>query len=230
MSDYQVMPPLSAEEYAALEAEIAEHGVLVPIVTDQHGNLIDGHHRKQIADRLGLEYRVDVVNVADQDEARSLARIYNLARRHLTREQKRQLIADEITAHPSRSDREIGRLMGCDHKTVGAVRRELRGEIPHQPSAEEVRLAKELDDEVRAGVVEMDRKILVALLKGMPPAKVAHAILAQWRAVEAVSDGEHLDGIRRYGVEPRVAAVLQFPEGWYGDEGRAVLQLMGETP
>ncbi len=134
---YQVMPPLSGEERSALRADIAERGVLVPVVTDQHGTILDGHHRKEIADDLGLEYRVDVVQVADDDEARSIARMYNLARRHLTREQKRDLIAAEIKAGPERSDREIGRLMRCDHKTVGSVRRELSGEFPRprEPSA-----------------------------------------------------------------------------------------------
>ena len=37
----------------------------------------------------------------------------------------------EIEHDSSRSDRALGRLLGCDHKTVAAVRRELSGEIPH---------------------------------------------------------------------------------------------------
>jgi ParB-like chromosome segregation protein Spo0J len=137
---FQVMPPLSDEEYAKLRDEIAANGVLVPIVKDQHGNILDGHHRSRIAEELGIAYRVDVVRVDDAEHARSLARTYNLARRHLTREQKRGLIAEEIEANPNRSDREIARLMGCDHKTVGSIRRELSGEIPHhrdpEPAAE----------------------------------------------------------------------------------------------
>lgn len=128
---YQVMPPLSPEEYEALKADIGANGVLVAIVKDQHGNVLDGHHRMQIAEELGIEYRVDIVIVEGEDQARTLARTYNLARRHLSREQKRKLIADEITADPDRSDRAIARLMGVDHKTVGSVRRELRGELPH---------------------------------------------------------------------------------------------------
>lgn len=135
MSTYQVMPPLTADEYATLRADIEHRGVLVPVVRDQHGNLLDGHHRSQIADELGITYRVDVIRVQDEHEARSTARAYNMARRHLTRAQKRELIADEIQADPDRSDREIGRLLGVDHKTVGSVRRELRGEFP-QPGEE----------------------------------------------------------------------------------------------
>lgn len=129
---YQVMPPLSPDEYAKLRNEIADYGVLVPVVKDQHGNILDGHHRKQIADELGVSYRVDTVVVSDEQHARTLARTYNLGRRHLNREQKRQMIADEIRDNPDQSDRSIARIFGVDHKTVGSVRREVAsGEIPH---------------------------------------------------------------------------------------------------
>lgn len=128
---YQVMPPLSEEEHAALEADIRARGVLVPVVVDQHGNTIDGHNRAAIAHRLGITCPVQLQHVADDEHARDLAFTLNVARRHLTREQKRELVAKEITLRPGDSDRAIGRRLGCDHKTVGSVRRELSGEIPH---------------------------------------------------------------------------------------------------
>jgi hypothetical protein len=57
----------------------------------------------------------------------------NVARRHLTQEQKRELIAKLLEANPDRSDRRIAATTKTDHKTVGKVRRakEARGEIPH---------------------------------------------------------------------------------------------------
>lgn len=130
-ADYQVMPPLSAEEYAALRADIAERGILVPVVRDQHGNLLDGHHRVQIAAELGVDYPHEVRQVDGHEQARDVAYALNLVRRHLSREQRRELIAKEIKDRPDDSDRAIGRRLGCDHKTVGSVRRELSGEIPH---------------------------------------------------------------------------------------------------
>jgi hypothetical protein len=42
---WQVMPPLSADEYQALKADIALRGVMVPVEYDQDGAVIDGHHR-----------------------------------------------------------------------------------------------------------------------------------------------------------------------------------------
>jgi hypothetical protein len=59
----------------------------------------------------------------------------NAHRRHLTREQKRDAIAALLKLDPERSDRQIGKDLGADHKTVGAVRAkaEVTGEIPHSP-------------------------------------------------------------------------------------------------
>ena len=57
----------------------------------------------------------------------------NLARRQLTREQKRKLIEDELRETPTASNRKIGQQLGVDHVTVGSVRSRLAsgGEIPH---------------------------------------------------------------------------------------------------
>ncbi len=49
---FQVMPALTAEEREALREDIAERGVIVPVVQDQHGRILDGHHRSEIAAEL----------------------------------------------------------------------------------------------------------------------------------------------------------------------------------
>ena len=123
---FQVMPPLSEEEYAALRADIAERGVIVPVVVDQDGNVIDGHHRWRIAAELGIDCPTEVRQVASDEEAREVALMLNLARRHLSREQKRDLIAGELERDPDASDRSIARRLRCSPSTVGAVR---RGEV-----------------------------------------------------------------------------------------------------
>lgn len=77
----------------ALRASIERFGVLVPVVTDQHGTVLDGHHRKAIADQLRVKYRVDVITVAGDDEAREIARTLNSDRRQLTEDQRRDVAA-----------------------------------------------------------------------------------------------------------------------------------------
>jgi ParB-like chromosome segregation protein Spo0J len=52
---YQLLPALSTEQREALRADIAAHGVLVPIVKDEDGATLDGHHREAIARELGIE-------------------------------------------------------------------------------------------------------------------------------------------------------------------------------
>ena len=53
---YQLLPPLSAEEYAALKADIAARGVQVPVEVDEAGETLNGppsaRHRRRAGDRL----------------------------------------------------------------------------------------------------------------------------------------------------------------------------------
>ncbi len=74
VSVVQAFPALDAATESALRASIARFGVLVPVVQDQNGRTLDGHHRSRIADDLGVDYRVDVCEIADEDEAQEIAR------------------------------------------------------------------------------------------------------------------------------------------------------------
>lgn len=130
---YQVMPPLSADEYAELKADIQARGVLVPVEYDEDGEVLDGHHRVQICEELGITEWPRVVRLGLSEAGKlTHARQLNLARRHLDREQKRALIAQQLRETPQLSNRQIARDLGCDDKTVAAVRDELisTAEIP----------------------------------------------------------------------------------------------------
>jgi hypothetical protein len=175
---FQVMPPLTDDEYAALQADIAEHGVLVPITVDQHGAIIDGHHRAQIAAELGIP-REQVVRVFSSDEERyDTALGLNLKRRHLTREQMRELIATECQRTPDASDREIARRLGCSPSTVGTVRRPMSNlDTPESVTEEERRPAEELTRDIQRWLTDWDRLILdmfhECLGGAVPPANLA---------------------------------------------------------
>lgn len=85
---YQLLPPLSAEEYERLKADIALRGVMVPVEIDENGNILDGHNRAQIAGELGIDYPTVVRRGLPEHEKRLHAVTLNLARRHLTDGQK----------------------------------------------------------------------------------------------------------------------------------------------
>jgi site-specific DNA-methyltransferase (adenine-specific) len=122
---FQLFDALPAHIEDALRASIERFGVLVPVVRDQHGNVIDGHHRARIADALGVKYRVDVIPV-DGDEAREIAQHLNSRRRHLNGEQLRDhiiMLAERAT--PSGvgelSQTEIAQLAGVTQPYVNQV-------------------------------------------------------------------------------------------------------------
>ncbi len=133
MHKYQVMPPLSANEYEELKADIQARGVLIPVEYDETGEILDGHHRVQICEELGIIEWPRVVRLGLSESGKlTHARQLNLARRHLDREQKRGLIAQQLRETPELSNRQIAESLGVDHKTVSAQREELisTGEIP----------------------------------------------------------------------------------------------------
>lgn len=135
---YQTMPPLSDEQYSALKSDIAERGVLVPVVEDGESNVLDGHHRKRAWEELtALGFDLpdlprDVKTDLSEQEKVDLSVSLNLQRRHLNRAQRKEAIASLLKRTPERSDRWLAEIAGCDHKTVGSVRFDLeaRGELP----------------------------------------------------------------------------------------------------
>lgn len=124
MSGYQVMPRLSADEYADLEADIVAHGVMVPITVSADGVIVDGHHRDEIARKHDL-HCPRVTADGSESELRGLAFSLNLNRRHLNREQRRELIAESLRSDPELSNVEHARRTGASDKTVKSVRDDL---------------------------------------------------------------------------------------------------------
>lgn len=112
----QLFPELDGATEAALRASIERFGVLVPVAKTQHGEILDGYHRSRIADDLGVRYRVDVHTVADEMEAREIARTLNADRRHLSVEQRRHVVA--VLREQGHSLRAIAGAVGAAVNTV----------------------------------------------------------------------------------------------------------------
>lgn len=129
---FQVMGALSKEEYEALKADIAETGVVVAVVEDTGGDVIDGHHRVRAWTELRdegydtpdypREVRSDLKTNA---EKRELAWRLNMQRRHLNKAQKQDMIARKLKESPDWSDNRVAKLLGVSWLTVNTVRLEL---------------------------------------------------------------------------------------------------------
>lgn len=119
---YQLLPPLSEDEYAALRDDIKSAGVRVPIDVDENGAILDGHHRKAIADELGVECPERVIRDLPEFAKVDYALSVNLARRHLTGEQKSKLVKASLKRDPRLSNREHARRCGVAHSFVAGLR------------------------------------------------------------------------------------------------------------
>ena len=98
-----LIPPLSQEERAQLEANILADGCRDPLVVwategDFERNiaprhiLVDGHNRYEICTRHGIEFDVTELEFADREAAMDWMDANQLGRRNLTRDQFTLLI------------------------------------------------------------------------------------------------------------------------------------------
>jgi ParB-like chromosome segregation protein Spo0J len=197
---YQVMPPLSEEEFAALKASIRENGVRVAVVKDDEGHTIDGYHREQAWRELKdeghdvpdypVEVRSDLETVADK---RDLAWKLNMQRRHLSTADKRNLVKAKLIESPQWANSRIAKLLGVDDHTVASARL-------HLESTSEIPMLNRLEG--------MDGKLRP---RSRERDLVAEFEETQRRAVrrELLNMGGHIDDedlAQRFSVKPEVVA------------------------
>jgi hypothetical protein len=156
-----LFPMMDEEQLRELGKDIKEHGLKHEPVfwtpsdairETTHWYLLDGRNRLAAMELVGIKftYQVDddgepwiheTTSFGDRILGRHLFEPIdpyeyvlsaNVHRRHVTAAQKRALIARVLKAQPEKSDRQIAKTVGVDHKTVGAQRTELEstGEIP----------------------------------------------------------------------------------------------------
>jgi hypothetical protein len=78
---------MSSTEYELLKEDIRVNGVVYPIIVDEEGTIIDGHHRAQICQELGIDCPVTVHKFSSVEERQAAALGLNMNRRHLSPEQ-----------------------------------------------------------------------------------------------------------------------------------------------
>lgn len=204
--DYQVMPALAESDFEALKADIAERGVLIPVEYDDEGNILDGHHRVRACEELGItDWPRFVRKGLSEDEKRTHARQLNIARRHLSREQKRELIAGQLKETPERSSADLSRGLGVSDKTVSSVRRELEAtsEIPRLSKTVGAD-GKERRKPIRTAYVDPTpegQKEAESVVKANRAAKAVERREERLEKIEEISKGNRdLDTSRKYPV------------------------------
>jgi hypothetical protein len=152
-----LFPPISQAELKELAEDIEKNGLSTRVVLwpdgDKKLSLIDGRNRLDALALLGLltiergslalkarpnDHPFEFECAYRNSDPYALALSYNVHRRHLTAEQKRDLIAKLLKAKPEASNVSIAKQVRVDDKTVASVRRDLESnsEIPNKPRVE----------------------------------------------------------------------------------------------
>ena len=146
----ELFPLMSEGELRELAADINKSGLQqrIHLYSDMQANkkyLLDGRNRLDALELLGKkifdangELLKEIVGTElayappmSRPDCYAHVVSLNLARRHLTSEQKRHVIAELLKADPEKSNRQIAKTVGVDDKTVASVRADPRAEIPH---------------------------------------------------------------------------------------------------
>jgi hypothetical protein len=223
----EAFPSISPEELKALGGDIKRRGLKhrIELWQDEETGeelLIDGRSRLDAMELLGLKifeagklnvgHRVWVLKRRGQpngpyDKKRSpdetpesFVLSANLHRRHLTAEQKREVIAALLKADPTKSDRAIGKTVKASHHTVDAVRTgmERRGQIAH--------VATRKDTKGRAQPASKPG-LMAKMREKMPtPEAVAEREKARRAAKDAWLEGRTVEPPKEAPSPPRTAA------------------------
>ena len=79
----ELLPPLSAEQSAALEEDLLRNGCYAPIIVNEDMVIVDGHNRQALCEKHGLPYTMAVFSFEDLLEAKQWALDTQKGRRNL---------------------------------------------------------------------------------------------------------------------------------------------------
>jgi hypothetical protein len=119
-----IFPLMEGEEFEALVADIKANGLHEPIDTYE-GKILEGRNRYRASLEAEIAHDDIVFNAfgGDDDEARAYVISKNIHRRHLTPEQKRDLLVKLVAAQPEKSDRALSKEFGVSHPTIAKARK-----------------------------------------------------------------------------------------------------------
>jgi ParB-like chromosome segregation protein Spo0J len=168
---------LSPEEFESLKQSIKANGLYVPIIVNQDGIILDGHHRYKACQELGIEPKTIGRESKDKLEEQLSVIECNLNRRQLNNFQSTELAlkskpileaivkgneslggkGDRNLTPLARVDDRIGKLAGVSRDTVRKVEKILENKRISDKNKENLRLGKLSINEVYE-MVEQDEE------------------------------------------------------------------------
>jgi N6-adenosine-specific RNA methylase IME4 len=179
--NYQLLDPLRPEEYAALETDIRRRGVLIPVERDENGDLLDGHHRTEIADRLGVPCPSITRLFASEQEKREHVIKINLARRQLEAIRWGRAFALLL------EERGIKNGQGARNDHTSATVAEVAAEVgvPERTARARVAQARKYDEVKAAAEAAPNNQAVRQLVEQMDRTGKVNGTYKQWRTLLA---------------------------------------------
>src|SRR5262249_7197423 len=119
-----MFPQITEEDFDKLVDDIKKNGLLQPIVVYQD-KILDGNNRYRACLQAKVKPRCTELVEASDAQAQAFVISANIHRRHLSPEQRREIIATLLKADPTKSNRQIAETAKVSHHTAGDVRNEL---------------------------------------------------------------------------------------------------------
>ena len=148
----ELLPPLTGEQLAALEADILKNGCYSPVIVNEDMVIVDGHNRQRLCQQHGLPYQMAVFSFESMLEAKQWALDTQKGRRNLDKWELGKIalrLKPDIEAR-ARENMSAG---GGDQKSEGAKSGCANSQNPISP----VNTTKELADAVGIGHQTMSR-------------------------------------------------------------------------
>ena len=146
----ELLPPLSAEQSAALEEDLLRNGCYSPIIVNEDMVIVDGHNRQALCEKHGLPYTMAVFSFEDLLEAKQWALDTQKNRRNLEKWELGK-IALKLKPEIEAKARANQSAAGGDKSDKGALLTTLSEALPS------VSTRKELADAVGIGEVTMGK-------------------------------------------------------------------------
>ena len=186
-----LLPPLSTTEFEALKASIEKDGVREPIVTDEDGVILDGHHRYIIDPKAPT--RVEYGLTENEKVAYVLAS--NMRRRNLSPDQKgelrkKQVAAAEALKEEGKTQAEIGVWLGVARETVRDWLGITNGGDAKAYNDNRVKLTKELKVEAHDRVEAGETQVQIAADYGVSQPAISQAHKAETKRREREAEVE----------------------------------------
>ena len=164
----ELLPPLTGEQLATLEADLLKNGCYSPILVNEEMVIIDGHNRQRLCEQHGLPYQMAVFSFENLLEAKQWALDTQKGRRNLDKWELGKIalrLKPDIEAR-AKENMSAG---GGDQKSEGA--KSGLATVPNPISAVDTR--KELADAVGLGERTMGK---VMQIDEHAPAAVKEAL------------------------------------------------------